>query len=137
MKIYSRYAPPPRPKTLSIGPSLTQQQEAQSCDINYIIKRYRATGVLPLNKATPIYCDVSEVSDYARCLTYIQDADARFLAIPADIRQRLGNSPDSFAAGLKNPDNYAYAVEHGLIAPSPAAPVAPTPTPTESAKADI
>lgn len=48
-----------RIQTFIVGESMTHQSHADSCDINSILSRYEATGVLPPARHAPQYADVT------------------------------------------------------------------------------
>lgn len=129
------------------GPSMTRQEYADECDINVLMRKYEATGVLPpLNGAEPQYLDVSNVPDLARAMEIIDVATSAFMALPASVRREFDNDPVKFVAFAENADNIDKMRDWGLappkaapepspvVAPAPATP-APSPGPKEPAGA--
>ena len=54
LPFFTRYNPPPSP-VVDVGlESMTHQECARDCDINYIMQRYAQTGVLPSGSRLPI-----------------------------------------------------------------------------------
>ncbi|AXH74899.1 MAG: internal scaffolding protein [Microviridae sp.] len=111
-------------------PSRTQQQFAEDADINTIVRRFGITGKMPENATFPTYGDFTGISDYRTALDAINQADAEFLAIPAEVRARFDNDPQRFLEFCSTPDNLPAMREMGLAvqpaeALKPAAPAAP------------
>lgn len=74
--------------------SLAKQSEAESCDINLIMKKYEATGWLPDNDGrTPTYGDFSTLETFQEALSIVSSAQSAFHALPAEIRAKFSNDP--------------------------------------------
>lgn len=126
------------------GPSLTQQGEKKACDINNILKRYKATGVLPQNMHNnPIYGDFSNAEDFQTSLQIVQTAMDQFNLLPSSVRDRFRNSPAEFLAFVNDKKNSEELIKMGLakaipISPPVLSPVSKpdttTPLPAESTK---
>lgn len=102
----------------------TKQQFKDECDINRIMKRYQQTGVIDhVNRAQPRFGDLETV-DFQTAMNLVIDAEQRFLALPAEVRDRFGNDPARLLAFVGDEKNRAEAVKLGLLDP-PAAPVPP------------
>jgi len=116
---------------------LTDQSQAQQCDINLIVARYQKTGQLPPFREGA-YLDVSEFSDYQESLNRAHALEEYFGSLPAKMRERYGNSPALFLHGIQTPEGYDDAVELGLIrkdeppAPGPVLVVDPVKAPEAS-----
>lgn len=101
-------------------PSLAQQHLAEECDINYIVERFGVTGQLPEAGAyTPTYGDFTGIGDYRQALDAVSAADAAFMALPANIRERFDNDPALFVdfCSSTDPADRSEAIELGLIPP--------------------
>lgn len=72
---------------------LVQQQFAQEVDINEIVHRFGITGATPFGGAQGVYGDFTGITDYESALAKIKDADARFMKLPAEVRDRFANDP--------------------------------------------
>jgi len=96
-------------------PSLAQQHMKDECDINVIVERFGVTGQLPVKAIEPSYGDFSGVSDYHTALNKIKAAEAEFMALPAKIRAKFDNDPNSLLNFLENEQNRDEAIELGLI----------------------
>jgi len=96
-------------------PSKTKQAFKDESDINNILKKYAATGALPLNiKENPVYGDYSNVPDYQTALNTIQKAEQQFQGLPSELRDRLQNDPSLFLDFVNNPKNSDELIKYGL-----------------------
>lgn len=96
------------------GESLTVQSEEADANINVIMDRYGFGAKLPENFRAPQYGDFSEVQDYQSCLNAVKAADAAFMEMPADVRERFGNSPQQLLEFLADGRNLDEARKLGL-----------------------
>lgn len=115
-RFYTRYNPPPQVSVKFSKPSLTQQQFRQECDINNIIASVNSAGVTnnPLWNGTrrPLYGDFSGIQDmdYLQAQNTFLDASARFMELPAKVRQRFNNNPAELLAYIQsNPSSEELA----------------------------
>lgn len=116
-------------------PSMTQQQFADECDVNRIV---RSNAFIPADPAQMRFADVSEVMGYEDALMLVKKAQESFSVLPAELRARFDNDPSNFVDFLADPANEQEAQELGLIAkPSEVAPEGEKPlaTPPEEAVA--
>lgn len=107
-----------RPHSIDFSnePIMTKQSSQQECDINYILKNFRKTGQLAhLNPTIGTYGDFDNATSYLEAQTMLIEADAAFLALPAEIRDRMNNDPAELLEFLHDPENYEEAVELGLL----------------------
>ena len=112
-------------------PSLTQQHMAEECDINYIVERFGVTGQLPDQAVNmPTYGDFTGIGDYRQALDAVSAANASFMALPANVRERFDNDPALFVdfCSSTDPADRSLAIELGLI-PPPAKPDGVIPSP--------
>lgn len=116
--IYDRYNRPVGEQLEFEMPSLTEQHHKDDCDVNQILKRFLKTGILDSrNVKTPLYGDFSGApSDYRQAVELLNEARARFMNLPAEVRERFGNDPGAVLDFLENPENRAEAEKLGLIA---------------------
>lgn len=121
-------------------PSMTKQSFKDECDINNIVRRFEATGVIDhLNRAAEAghYTDLPGGLDLQEAYRQIHQAEAAFMALPANVRAEFDNDPVQFVEAFTNPskEQQERFVELGLAsavqkaAPPPEAPPAPPPTP--------
>lgn len=124
------------------APSMTRQEFAEECDINTLMARYEAHGVIShVNRAVPVYMDLTGMPDLRESLDYMRDATLAFNSLPAAARYMLGNDPVKFVEFATNPDNIGKMREWGLAPPVelPAQPIlvkmeAPIPAPGDADK---
>lgn len=98
-------------------PSLTVQDQLEECDINLIVKKHEATGILPVMNLPPVFGDFSDVKSYQDALQIVIEADKTFSALPADVRKRFGNDPAQFLDFVDDPKNADELVKMGLRTP--------------------
>lgn len=101
------------------GESKTIQSQAQEADINAIVRNFGVTGKLPTNVRVPTYGDFDGVSDYREAIEAIRDAEKSFLAMPADLRAKLGNDPHQFVEWCSKEENLPEMRKLGLAIPLP------------------
>lgn len=108
-----------RCRTLNDQPSLTVQSEKDSCDINLIVNKYMKTGLMTnVRTDQPMYGDFSSAVDYHDTVLRAQEAQDRFMTLPAAIRARFSNDPGELIDFLASEENRAEAIKLGLV-PSP------------------
>lgn len=94
---------------------MAQQHFKDECDINTIVRRFGLTGEMPTAVNTPMYVDLEHMpTDYQSALAFVQQAQAGFMELPAEVRSRFGNDPGAFLAFCENPANLDMAREMGL-----------------------
>lgn len=123
------------PETGEVMPSMTRQSEMESCDIHNILKQFSQRGFEELvrqNAAAGQYADLTNLPDYQDALNTVMAADNAFAALPSQVRDRFGNSPQAFIEFLSNPDNQEEAVRLGLATDTRPPPPPPTPEAAES-----
>ena len=110
-----------------------KQSFKEECDINNILARYAATGLLtPVQQTPGFFVDVSDVGDYREALDNVIQAQALFMQLPAVIRARFENDPAAFLDFASDPTNEDQMREMGLLPPLPAE-EPPTPAPEPAA----
>lgn len=117
-----------------------QQQFKEECDINTIVRNFGLTGEMPQNPRVPLSADFIDTMDYQSSLNRLLEAEAGFMAFPAELRARFQNDPGKFIAFVEDKANEAEARKWGLLKPvvEPVAPlsvrvVADPSEPTKSA----
>lgn len=104
-------------------PGLTMPADAQGakqsfkaeCDINQIMKKYLNTGTIPQGVAVGRYGDFSEACEYLDAQMTIKNAEAQFLAMPAQMRKEWGNDPATFLDWVADPNNLDRLHELGFL----------------------
>lgn len=98
--------------------SQTQQQFAEQCDVNYIMKTYAKTGeITHLARQEGVYADVSTIPDLQQSINNVKAAEEAFMTLPADLRKKLDHSPVKFIQYLNDPKNDEEAIKYGLKNP--------------------
>ncbi|UDN67734.1 internal scaffolding protein [robinz microvirus RP_105] len=119
-------------------PSRTRQEFADECDINNIMQRYQATGIIShVDERQPMYMDVTDVPDLQRSLHIFEEANASFMSLPANVRREFDNDPHAFIVYAADPANVEQMRTWGLAEPLPKVPDAirveiATPPPSQS-----
>jgi phage internal scaffolding protein len=132
MEFVSAYSPKLKVELDCGSESMTQQSFKQECDINYILRKARKTGLIEhVNTYQGDYSDVSNVPTYQEAIQVLQDADHAFSTLPSDIRKRFSNNPQEFLDFVHDPANLDEMKDMGLMKPS-AAVVEPAPQPVET-----
>lgn len=107
-------------------PARTKQAFKDDCDINLILKRYAATGVLPDTSKAALaqYGDFGEIPSYQDALNRVMSASDMFSQLPASLRFKFQNDPGRLLAFLSDAKNREEAIELGLVVkPTPQEPV--------------
>lgn len=119
--------------------TLTQQQFAEECDINTILRRFGITGEVPQTTRIPLQGDFTAVVDFQSALNLVMQADEAFMQLGAETRKYFDNNPGAMLDFLSDPANREQAEKLGLtrpIVPKETAPKpwgTPTPTPAPTA----
>lgn len=95
-------------------PSLAVQASKDECDINFIVKKYLRTGILP-EVQQGAYLDISDMVDLRGAIEMVRDAEAAFMDLPAEIRRRFDNDPTKLVEFAQDDKNMAEAVKLGLV----------------------
>lgn len=98
-------------------PSRTQQQFRDECDINNIMKQYKATGSITHvnNRNQGVYADLVNLPDYKEQLENVIAARQLFNDLPAALRKRFSNDPQELIDFLSDSNNRDEAIKLGLI----------------------
>lgn len=115
--MYSFRNPDRRPVSLVNDlPSLTKQSEKDACDINRIMRRYEATGMLEhTSRIQGVFSDVSDAVDYQSALHVVDSATNAFYSLSAKVRKRFNNNPAELLDFVRNPANRKEALDLGLL----------------------
>lgn len=99
-------------------PSRTRQEFADECDINVLMQKFEATGVVShVNERQPMYLDLSEgVPDLREALDTVRAATESFMSLPARARAEFDNDPVKFVEFAQDPANSEQMVKWGLAA---------------------
>ncbi len=100
------------------GPSRTKQSHKDECDVNQILKKYKATGLIQhVQNTTPAWGDFTNVDDYQSSINKVIEAQQSFGTLPAHVRKRFENDPGQLIAFLEKNENYEEAKKMGLVQP--------------------
>ena len=81
------------------------QSHAESCDIHVLMKRYLNGDVAALSQAQGQYLDATQFpKTYADMLNFVNEQERAFMALPADVRAKFGNSFTEYLAASGEPD---------------------------------
>lgn len=114
-----------------------KQSDRESSNINTIVANYFATGIMgKVNAQTPLYGDFTQPQDLQTQLHRVMDAQARFDALPADLRKAASNDPVKFLEMTQDDDGLALLTELGLVMvddlePTPDPPIVADPPPAD------
>lgn len=98
------------------SPILTDQSDAQLCDVNYIMTQYVKTGLLPENlNMNSRFMDNTTVPTLEEAFDIVKSANNAFYNLPAQIRRQMDNDPAQLENFILNPDNEDTLVKYGLI----------------------
>lgn len=118
--------------------SMTKQSEADACDINKIVKRYEATGLLPETDKQPYYGDFSTMETFLEAQNIVAQGNSAFSALNATIRARFDNDPAKFLQfceeGFSNPLVAQELVKMGIATERKEEVPAETPAPRKTVK---
>jgi len=121
--------------------SRTKQSPQEENDLNAIMRKYLATGHMPVGQTAraPRYGDFSEADDYLSAVNRVREAQAAFAELPAPVRDHVKNDPTELLRLVFDPARVEEARQLELVPQPevdqvevPAAP-APAPAPVEPA----
>lgn len=99
--------------------SRTQQSFLKECDVNNIVKRYKATGLMRQVPGEPLYADFTTLpKEYQDALNTVVQAQDAFARLSSDVRSRFDNDPAAFVEFATNPDNIEQMREWKLAPPA-------------------
>lgn len=121
------------------GPSLTQQEFVDQCDINHQIALFTRAG-----RPLPVYgqeMSLDQVQDlnatYMDAVSAVQEVEAAFAELPSPVRGRFDNDPLKLAQFLQDPANRAEAYKLGLVVTPPVPPAKPSEAPAGGVAAPV
>lgn len=120
-KFFTKYNPPKVPGWNSELDSKVQEQFADACQTDTIIRKYNAMGVNPfIASGSCRYLDTTEIPSFVTAQNAQVKVKEYFEGLPADIRLEFNNDPMQFAEVVSDPRNSDYLREIGVLAPLPA-----------------
>ncbi len=109
------------------GLSKTRQADALNTDINTIMKKYVAHGILPRPPGTARYGDFSSGLDFKTAMDAVTAAQSNFMELPSHIRSHCRNDAGEFLDMVFDPARKAELEELGML--PQADPTLPAPEP--------
>jgi len=116
LKIRKPYDPSTPKRAHFPNATMAKQSFKAECDINNIMKKYQATGLIThIQKAPGGYGDFSNVTDYHDSINRVNAAVQAFMSLPSKLRKEFNNDPGEMLAFLDDPSNEAEAISLGLL----------------------
>lgn len=120
-KFFTKYNPPKIPGFSSEMDSKVQEQFADACQTDTIIRKYNMMGVNPfIASGGSQYLDTTEIPSFVAAQNAQVKVKEYFEGLPSDIRLEFNNDPMQFAEVVSDPRNAEYLREIGVLAPLPA-----------------
>ncbi len=112
----SQYGLSSRRPVVLCDPTLGAKQSFKDeCDINNILARHRAGGIVThVNANAGRFADVSEVGDYRTAMDRVADARGFFSQLSSEIRREFDNDAAVFLDFILDPVNEDRIRELGL-----------------------
>lgn len=98
-------------------PSRTKQSFVAECDINNILKQYKASGQLrhiSAKAAQGAYQDLPDEVDFQASLNVVMQGQTAFASLTSKLRNRFHNDPAEFLEFMADPANQEEAIRLGL-----------------------
>ena len=120
-KFFTKYNPPKVLGFSSDQESRVQEQFADACQTDTIIRKYNMMGVNPfIASGNSQYLDTTEIPSFVAAQNAQVKVKEYFEGLPSDIRLEFNNDPLEFAEVVSDPRNADYLREIGVLAPLPA-----------------
>jgi hypothetical protein len=120
-KFFTKYNLPKVPGWNSDQESKVQEQFADACQTDTIIRKYNMMGVNPfIASGGSQYLDTTEIPSFVVAQNSQVKVREYFEGLPSDIRLEFNNDPAQFAEAVLDPQNGEYLREIGVLAPLPA-----------------
>jgi len=117
-KFFTKYNPPKVPGFSSEMESKVQEQFADACQTDTIIRKYNTMGVNPfIATGSSRYLDTTQIPDFFVAQNAQVKVKEFFEGLPADIRLEFNNDPMQFAEVVSDPKNADYLREIGVLEP--------------------
>lgn len=79
---------------------LTEQAHTDSCDINRIMRRFEATGELPMTTREPQYGDATAYPDFQEACNEVARFNELFQNLPHETKEYYGHNPANYVDDL-------------------------------------
>lgn len=103
------------PVANTVGPTMTDEQFKDECDVNVILSRFLETGVVPRSRGVGQFLDVSQIGDFQSLMQKVDDARSRFAELPSSIRSRFGHDAGAFLDFVGDPANVEECIKLGIF----------------------
>lgn len=117
-KFYTSFNRPPRVASHAGGKSMTQQQFAQECDINYIVKRAQRTGTIPALPTQEMLFGTLSEDTFKQRMDQMAEIKSYFECLPSEIRLHYHNSVNEFIALMNTEEGIEEGRKLGIISPA-------------------
>lgn len=116
-KILKNYVDRIRVTAVNNAPTMTQQHFKDECDVNYIVRNFLRTGVLPVTRGQGQYFDVSAATDYKDACNRIITVNDWFSNLPSATRAEFNNDPGILLEVLDraSPDDITRLKKFGFL----------------------
>lgn len=119
-KFFTKYTPPKVSGFSSDQPSKVQEQFADACQTDTIIRKYNTMGINPfIASGDRQYLDTTQIPDFFVAQNSQVKVKEFFEGLPSDIRLEFNNDPMQFAEVVSDPQNAEYLREIGVLEPLP------------------
>lgn len=119
-KFFTKYSSPKVPGFSSDQPSKVQEQFADACQTDTIIRKYNMMGVNPfIASGGSQYLDTTQIPSFVAAQNAQVKVKEYFEGLPSDIRLEFNNDPMQFAEIVSDPRNAEYLRDIGVLAPLP------------------
>uniref|UniRef100_A0AAU8B016 Internal scaffolding protein n=1 Tax=Dulem virus 105 TaxID=3145582 RepID=A0AAU8B016_9VIRU len=119
-EFFTKYNPPKVPGWNSEQESRVQEQFADACQTDTIIRKYNMMGVNPfIASGSSQYLDTTEIPSFVAAQNSQVKVREYFEGLPSDVRLEFNNDPSQFAEAVLDPRNADYLREIGVLAPLP------------------
>ena len=119
-KFFTKYNPPKVPGFSSEMESKVQEQFADACQTDTIIRKYNMMGVNPfIAFGGSEYLDTTQIPSFVAAQNAQVKVKEYFEGLPSDIRLEFNNDPMQFAEVASDPRNADYLREIGVLEPLP------------------
>lgn len=119
-KFFTKYNPPKVPGFSSEMESKVQEQFADACQTDTIIRKYNMMGVNPfIATGGSQYLDTTQIPSFVVAQNAQIKVKEYFEGLPSDIRLEFNNDSMQFAEVVSDPRNADYLREIGVLEPLP------------------
>lgn len=119
-EFFTKYNTPKIPGFSSEMESKVQEQFADACQTDTIIRKYNTMGINPfIATGSSQYLDTTQIPDFFVAQNAQVKVKEFFEGLPADIRLEFNNDPMQFAEVVSDPQNADYLREIGVLEPLP------------------